>query len=56
MSTGAIVGNQGYIITKDTLANKVWYVTIDATDMIGSGSSGTGVKVIKDSKLVMTAV
>lgn len=52
--SGAIVGNQWYIITKDTLANKLRYVTIDATDMIGSGSGGTWVRVIKDSKLVMT--
>lgn len=56
LTTGTIVGNQWYIITKDTLANRVWYVTIDATDMIGSGSNGTWAKVIKDNKLVMTAV
>ncbi len=56
LATGTIVGNQWYIVTKDTLASKVRYVTIDATNIVWSGASWTGVKVIKDSKLTMTSI
>lgn len=53
MLTWTIVWNGWYITVQDTLAESDWYVTVDATNMIMSGNSGT---TIADGLLNMTSI